>query len=168
MDLFRTIIILPGMVTVIIPSLILNLSPYAVVSPDEGRFWGACAALAAGLFLSVWTVRLFVKLGKGTPAPWNPPQTLVIAGPYRWVRNPMITGVILILAGETLLFQSEALGRWSLIFLGMNMIYFPWVEEPGLRRRFGEAYVIYAKHVPRWMPRVTPWDPDENNSGEES
>jgi protein-S-isoprenylcysteine O-methyltransferase Ste14 len=77
-----------------------------------------------------------------------------VRGPYRHVRNPMITGVALILGGEAVLFQSWPLAILLAVFVGVNAIYFPLVEEPGLRRRFGAEYDVYRANVPRWVPRL--------------
>ena len=62
------------------------------------------ALIGLGLVLVVWTVRLFVTLGKGTLAPWDATTKLVVRGPYRHIRNPMIAGVACVLAGEVALF----------------------------------------------------------------
>jgi protein-S-isoprenylcysteine O-methyltransferase Ste14 len=110
--------------------------------------------IAIGLALVAWTVRLFVGVGQGTLAPWDPTSTLVVRGPYRYVRNPMITGVATILAGEALLFRSWGIVVELAIFVVVNALYFPLVEEPGLRRRFGAEYEEYRARVPRWLPRV--------------
>jgi protein-S-isoprenylcysteine O-methyltransferase Ste14 len=115
--------------------------------------------LAMGLSLMVATIRLFHRVGQGTLAPWNPTQKLVVEGPYRRVRNPMISGVLFCLAGEALLFASPAIATWWALFLLGNSIYMPLVEEPGLRARFGTDYERYCRHVRRWLPRLTPWDP---------
>lgn len=104
-----------------------------------------------------WTIRLFVSQGRGTLAPWDPTSRLVVAGPYRHVRNPMISGVLCVLLGEAALFGSAPLVLWFGIVLGVNAVYMPLVEEPGLVRRFGADYESYRAHVPRWLPRLTPW-----------
>jgi protein-S-isoprenylcysteine O-methyltransferase Ste14 len=114
------------------------------------------ALLLAGLGLVAWTVKLFATEGRGTLAPWQPTAKLVVRGPYRHVRNPMITGVALILGGEALFFQSLALAILLAVFVGVNAIYFPLVEEPGLSRRFGAEYDDYRRRVPRWVPRLRP------------
>ena len=80
-----------------------------------------------------------------------------MVGPYRHVRNPMITGVALLLAAQALWAGSWILAAWLAIFLGVNHAFFLLVEEPGLVARFGEGYRVYTMHVPRWMPRRTPW-----------
>jgi protein-S-isoprenylcysteine O-methyltransferase Ste14 len=117
------------------------------------------ALLSEGLLLVTVTVRLFMNIGKGTLAPWDPTQRLVVTGVYGYVRNPMISGVFAILAAETIIFRSPPLLIWSLGFLIVNIIYMPLIEEPSLRRRFGAAYDEYARNVPRWFPRSTPWIP---------
>jgi len=114
----------------------------------------------------VATIRLFVTLGKGTLAPWEPPQRLVVQGVYRHVRNPMISGVILVLLGESLLTASLPLFRWFLVFAVVNSAYIPLLEEPGLVKRFGEAYLTYKRNVPRWVPRLTPWNDGSDTSRE--
>jgi protein-S-isoprenylcysteine O-methyltransferase Ste14 len=71
----------------------------------------------------------------------------------------MITGVLCILVGEAALFGSVPLLTWAAAFFAVNAVYMPLVEEPGLRRRFGEGYEAYRAAVPRWIPRLRPWDP---------
>jgi protein-S-isoprenylcysteine O-methyltransferase Ste14 len=115
---------------------------------------------AAGLALAAGTMRRFATQGEGTLAPWDPPRKLVVSGVYRHVRNPMISGVLGILAGEGLFFGSTAVLGWFAIFAAANAIYIPLFEEPGLAARFGRDYETYKRHVPRWIPRLTPWDPE--------
>ena len=160
--LLKTIIILPGTILVFVPSVILvatsntRVSP-GLVGPAQLLFWISMAAAAVGLFLAVWTVTLFIKFGQGTPAPWDPPRKLVVKGPYRHVRNPMISGVLFLLTSEAMLFQSWPIFFWLTIFFFLNQIYFPLFEERSLEKRFGNDYLQYKKHVPRWVPRLTPW-----------
>jgi protein-S-isoprenylcysteine O-methyltransferase Ste14 len=162
-SLLRALLILPGNVLVVVPALLLWLSGWrpAAWSASPATL-GALAlgvALAGlGFTLMVRTVRLFVRRGKGTPAPWDPPRRLVVEGVYRRVRNPMISGVICVLLAEALLFRSPPLGLWAAVFVAANMIYIPIFEEPGLERRFGEAYGAYKANVPRWIPRLRPWE----------
>ena len=109
--------------------------------------------LLGGLFLFAWCVSLFARVGRGTLAPWDPTQNLVAVGPYEYVRNPMITGVAAILAGQALITGSRALAVWLLIFVAINFTYFVLIEEPSLARRFGAPYLEYKARVPRWIPR---------------
>ncbi len=113
--------------------------------------------LLAGLTLAIWTIRLFQNKGKGTLAPWDATRHLITSGPYAYIRNPMITGIFLILTGEACLLGSYAIGIWTVLFLVINLIYFPLSEEPGLRARFGKEYDTYCQNVPRYIPRLTPW-----------
>jgi protein-S-isoprenylcysteine O-methyltransferase Ste14 len=149
----RAVLLLPFTVTVVVPALIIWWNGASV-------WWGSVggvALLALGLVLVVWTVRLLSSVGEGTLAPWDPTAKLVVRGPYRHVRNPMISGVAFVLAGEATLLGSKALALWFAAVVLVNAIYIPLVEEPGLRRRFGAEYDAYAAGVPRWLPRVSPW-----------
>ena len=110
-----------------------------------------------GFTLFAWCVKLFAAVGHGTLAPWDPTRRLVVVGPYRYVRNPMISGVAMMLFGEALLWGSWVLGIWSCVFLTINHIYFLFSEEPSLERRFGDDYRLYRANVPRWIPRLRPW-----------
>jgi protein-S-isoprenylcysteine O-methyltransferase Ste14 len=115
--------------------------------------------LAIGLALFVASLRRFAGEGQGTLAPWDPPRELVVRGPYRFVRNPMISGVCFVLFGEALVLASLAHAAWAAAFVGLNLVYIPLVEEPGLERRFGEPYREYRAHVRRILPRLRPWEP---------
>ncbi len=115
--------------------------------------------LFVGSLLFVSSLRRFARDGKGTLAPWDPPRRLVIHGPYRYVRNPMISGVVFVLFGEALILLSGPHAQWAFIFLLINIIYIPLLEERQLRERFGAEYVEYCRHVPRLLPRLRPWTP---------
>lgn len=166
--LIKAIIILPGTVIVFIPVLLLKFSQTtsfapSLVSPNQLHFWLAFVVAIIGLGLAVWTVSLFMKNGGGTPAPWQPPKKLVIRGPYRYVRNPMITAVILMLSALAIFFQSWPIAVWMIIFFVGNAIYFPLIEEKGLEKRFGSVYLQYKAHVPRWIPRLRAWTPPDSD-----
>jgi protein-S-isoprenylcysteine O-methyltransferase Ste14 len=152
-------LLLPGVVTVGVPALIVwrsgaGIEPVGLIG---------LPLIALGLIVVVSTIRLFAIVGRGTLAPWDPTSRLVVRGPYRYVRNPMISGVLLILLGEAALFGSLALLLWFGLVLAANAVYMPLVEEPALQRRFGEEYERYRAHVPRWIPRVRPWDDQESD-----
>jgi protein-S-isoprenylcysteine O-methyltransferase Ste14 len=154
----RAILVLPGNVLGVIPALLLWWSgDWRLSRPDEPTFWLGAACLAAGLTLMTLTIRLFAIEGRGTLAPWDPTRRLVVRGVYRNVRNPMISGVLFNLAGEALLLRAPVLAGWLALFFGVNALYLPLVEEPGLERRFGEEYRRYKRGVPRWIPRLRPW-----------
>ena len=154
------------MVIVVIPILILSrtesLSRISIAS-----FIVGFGFIALGLTLMYQTISLFVTVGKGTLAPWMPTQKLVARGIYRYVRNPMISGVLCVLLGESSLFGSLPLFLWFLFFLLLNMIYIPIFEEPGLEDRFGSDYKLYKENVPRWIPRLTAWTPSLDSQGDD-
>ena len=118
-----------------------------------GRALGA-VLIVAGVALAGWCIVLFARVGKGTLAPWDPTSRLVAVGPYRYTRNPMITGVATTVAGQSLLIGSRLIALWFLIFVAINHTYFLLSEEPGLEDRFGEDYRAYKRQVPRWIPRA--------------
>jgi protein-S-isoprenylcysteine O-methyltransferase Ste14 len=160
--LAKAILLLPANVVLVIPALLAwaaagTAGAASPPRPDDWAAWAGLGLFAAGLALSAWTVRLFAATGSGTPAPWDPVSELVVAGPYRHCRNPMITGVIAMLGGEALAFRSPALAAWCAAFSLANALYLPLVEEPGLVRRHGAAYERYRRSVPRWLPRWRPW-----------
>lgn len=147
---------------VFIPMRICRRYHIAPGLPETPVEWVSAAAAVLlfliGITLFVTTVALFAKRGKGTLAPWDPPATLVVRGPYRFVRNPMISGVVLILLAESLFLRSMPHLMWTVMFLSFNLIYIPALEEPQLEERFGEAYRVYKRNVPRFLPRLSPWD----------
>ncbi len=121
--------------------------------------------LLVGAVLFVASLRRFAGEGQGTLAPWDPPRRLVVRGPYRHVRNPMISGVIFLLFGEALALVSRPHAAWAIAFLALNLIYIPLVEEPQLERRFGDPYREYRANVGRFLPRLRPWQPPGGNDG---
>jgi protein-S-isoprenylcysteine O-methyltransferase Ste14 len=167
----RAIALLPGNVTIVVPVLILVFGE----GPNVG--WGlggvpavlvsllGAAMVLAGFGLWLWTVRLFHRIGKGTLAPWDPTSKLVVEGPYRYVRNPMITAVGSLLVGEAIFFGSPWILAWAAFFIGINFAFFLLGEEPGLERRFGDEYRAYKRSVPRWIPRRTFWRPNSEDRG---
>jgi len=158
----RSIGLLPGLVTVAIPALLIYLSGTNV---GWGLDWpwrelplvAGVAAFVFGLRLVWETISLFGSVGEGTLAPWDPTRKLVVTGPYLRVRNPMITGVGLVLLGEAALLGSPQILIEFGVFALANGIYIPLIEEPGLVNRFGNDYVEYRRAVPRWIPRREPW-----------
>ena len=154
-----SILLLPVVVTIVVPRWLqradvpLAGSLHATASAATATQILGTIILVGGVALFLWCVVLFANVGKGTLAPWDPTQRLVATGPYRFVRNPMISGVAGILAGEALLLRSPRLAVWLGLFIIINEVYFRLVEEPGLERRFGDEYRRYRAAVPRWIPR---------------
>ncbi len=143
----------PGIIAVAIQVTII----YFTGISQPGSIVIGCVFNLLGLSLMIWTTRLFITVGKGTLVPWNPPEKLVVLGVYRYVRNPLITGVSCVLLGEAVFFGSLWLLGWVGVFVAANMIYIPLGEEPGLARCFGDDYRHYKQNVPSWIPRWRPW-----------
>ena len=85
------------------------------------------------------------------------PRRFVVDGPYRYVRNPMISGVIFFLAGEAAILRSLPHLIWTLTFSVINLAYIPLLEEPLLATKFGQQFEEYCRHVGRFLPRLRPW-----------
>jgi len=154
-------LVLPGLSVILIPAALVRLTRSMHVGWGLASPWHVFPVVLGGLLIvfgltfGAWTSALFLKFGCGTPAPWDPPRQLVIRGPYRHVRNPMIASVFFMLLGEAALFGSWVILGWFCVFLAANLVYIPAVEEPRLARRFGEDYLRYRRNVPRWIPRRT-------------
>ena len=158
------IAVLPFTVAVLIPIWIARRGAVGFDFAATPAQWtqavaGLCV-LAVGAALFIASLGRFMQDGRGTLAPWDPPRSLVVRGPYRYVRNPMISGVAFVLFGEALLLRSRPHLVWALVFLGINCVYIPLLEEPMLAARFGDDYRRYCRNVPRLIPRFRPWAPD--------
>jgi len=159
----KAIILLPFIVVVLLPFLLYvgNIDHlFPVVDKTTYipyRIGIGFPLVFIGLSIFIITNKLFATIGKGTLAPWDPPQKMVIEGPYRYCRNPMITAVLLIIVGESFLLASFPILIWALFFYAMTTIYFMLSEEPELEKRFGKEFLVYKANVPRWIPRLRPW-----------
>jgi len=146
-------VLVPGLAVVLVPYWILRVTG-RLSGPAIGLLEAASIALVIlGVAMVIWVSLTFATRGKGTPVPIVPPQVLVAEGLYRFVRNPMYVGALLVLAAEAILFRSA----WILLYAG-----FLWlalhtfaflIEEPDLERRFGDSYRQYRESTPRWIPR---------------
>jgi len=149
----------PGIVLVYIPFWITRFR-----IPAGEPAWQmilAAALILLGVAPGIESARRFVFVGRGTLMPTVPTEHLVVTGFYRYVRNPMYTGVLFALIGEAMLFESRALlieiaGVWLAVHL-----FVCFYEEPTLTRRYSTDYLRYKQHVPRWLPRITPWQDGE-------
>lgn len=157
----KAILLLPVNAVIVIPALILLFSKAKIQVAFNLLSSLGVFCFIGGLFLAAQTIRLFRVKGQGTLAPWNPPLKQVWEGPYLYVRNPMISGIGFMLLGEVIFFLNDGLAVWMMIFFIANALYIPYWEEPGLLKRFGSAYDIYRVNVPRWIPRLTAWNPKE-------
>lgn len=143
---------MPGTFAVYLPCFILARS--GSVFPHEWGFlqYLSLPPILAGAAIILRCVRDFWLIGRGTLAYFDPPKKLVVAGLYRYVRNPMYVGVFLMLAGETLHFKSVALLEYTAVWFVLIHLVVRFYEEPRLRRRFGESYDSYCRLVHRWLP----------------
>ena len=137
--------------------LALRVRHFDAVRGQYLPFWTGfigIAFFALGAVTVVSCVAAFVLFGKGTPAPFDPPRQFVASGPYRFVRNPMYVGAVLVLSGFGLYTRSPSvLGLGALALLSSHL-FVVFVEEPGLSARFGESYRAYRLNVNRWIPRA--------------
>jgi protein-S-isoprenylcysteine O-methyltransferase Ste14 len=142
-----------GLVLVFLPMRLISWS--GVSQPEHiGGFQAAgMVVVATGAGAILWCILSFAMLGKGTPAPFDPPRRLVVRGPYKFVRNPMYIGAGLALAGAALFYQSRALAGYAALFLLLMHAFVVWYEEPTLRSTFGAQYESYCKRTGRWWPR---------------
>jgi protein-S-isoprenylcysteine O-methyltransferase Ste14 len=137
---------LPGLVAFVVPWFV-----FAPHTPPGGVRPTGVAVLAVGTFILGWCVRDFYVLGRGTLAPWEPPRVLVVRGLYRYSRNPMYVGVLCIVAGWGLGFQSIALIAYAVALGVLFHLRIVLSEEPFLARTHGVQWEQYAARVPRWL-----------------
>ncbi len=141
-----------GFVLVFLPARLISWSGVSA-QPSFG-FTQAIGMVVVGLggALALWCVLTFALLGKGTPAPFDPPRRLVIRGPYRFVRNPIYLGAAMALAGAALFYESSALAGYAGAFILVTHAFVLLYEEPTLRSTFGTEYDGYCRRVRRWRP----------------
>lgn len=139
------------------PTIVAGLVPWLLTrwhaddQPLALRILGVLL-LVLGAALVLETTTRFALQGRGTPAPWAPPERFVVRGSYRLVRNPMYVGVIALIVGQGLLLGHEILFAWAAAAWLFFHLFVLFEEEPGLRRRFGAEYEDYCARVARWLP----------------
>jgi protein-S-isoprenylcysteine O-methyltransferase Ste14 len=139
----------PGTVAGLVPYLLGRLGgPRLEVAAMPVVGAALVAAGAAGL---AWCFALFVRVGRGTPAPYDPPVHLVTAGPYRWSRNPMYVAVLLVTVGIAGLTGSVLVAGYAVLLTAIFHLRVRLYEEPRLRHQFGRDYDDYQAAVPRWL-----------------
>ena len=141
-----------GFLLVFVPASLIRrsgLAPPSEIGPIQ--VLGAIVTMA-GALLALWCILTFVFVGKGTPAPFDPPRALVVRGPYRYVRNPMYIGGGAALLGAAIYYQSMALTAYAVLFVLAMNLFVRLSEEPILRRSFGRDYEDYCRQVGRWWP----------------
>jgi len=141
------------------PTIVAGLVPWLITrwhaeeQPLALRILGG-VALAIGAALVLETTARFALQGRGTPAPWAPPERFVERGSYRFVRSPMYLGVLALIVGQALLLGREILFAWAVAAWLIFQLFLVLHEEPELRRRFGAHYEGYSRRVGRWLPRL--------------
>ena len=143
-----------GLVLIYVPASLLSWSGIVRPAAIELQQVAGMILGAIGAVVALWCVFTFAFIGRGTPAPFDPPRRLVIQGPYRFVRNPMYIGAGLALFGAALFYQSLPLLGYTVLFFLVTHLFVVWYEEPTLRRTFGQEYEAYCHRVRRWWPSV--------------
>ena len=139
-----------SLVLIFLPARILTAT--GIVGPTVIGVWQVAGIMMglAGASLALWCILTFVFVGRGTPAPFDPPRRLVVQGPYRLVRNPMYIGAGIAVLGAAMFYQSFALAGYVGVFLLMMHVFVIGYEEPTLRRMFGHEYEVYCQNTGRW------------------
>jgi protein-S-isoprenylcysteine O-methyltransferase Ste14 len=145
-------ILVPGTELVLVPLAVVRLGVGPRFELGPARYAGL-VPLLAGLAVILRCFADFVRRGRGTPAPYDPPRALVVAGLYRYVRNPQYVGVVLVVLGEALLTGMAVLFGYAAVLAIGYYLFVRYYEEPTLGRLFGEPYARYREAVPRWFPR---------------
>ena len=120
--------------------------------PEGARLPVSVPMIAIGLAVTAWSAFHFLKV-RGTPVPFNPPPTVVNTGPYRYARNPMLTGVFLFLFGIGFIVNSASLVFFfTPLYVLINVWELKKIEEPELIKRLGNEYIEYRNHTPMFIP----------------
>ena len=143
--------------TIVVPGLGGVWFPWWILTRHGGTAtpvaWEAVPVIVAGAALYGWCVWNFAAVGGGTPGLWDAPRRVVATGPYRWVRNPIYIGALLVVLGEAWLFMSLPLLAYAGVMAVVFHLFVIGYEERRLRHRFGDTYLEYRRQVPRWIPR---------------
>jgi len=142
-----------GFVLVYLPGRFLSWSGIVAPATTGPLQVAGMILVAIGTVIALWCVLTFVFIGKGTPAPFDPPRKLVVRGPYRFVRNPMYIGAGMTLAGVAIFYESLSIFIYTGLFFLITHLFVVLYEEPTLRRTFGTEYEAYVGRVSRWLPR---------------
>jgi protein-S-isoprenylcysteine O-methyltransferase Ste14 len=142
--------------TVLAPGMVAGVAPLRWIAPraagPDGWRWVGLVPLTLGVAIYLWCAWDFAATGMGTPAPIDAPKILVVRGLYRFLRNPMYAGVLLVLAGESLLLGSTSIALYGAAVASGFHLFVTLYEEPSLRSKFGASYEAYCQRVSRWIP----------------
>ena len=137
---------------VVVPRRILRVSGYVWGGSPAWSELAGIGLVIVGLALVMWCLVTFAFVGKGTAAPFDPPRTLVVVGPYQYVRNPIYIGAVAVMLGAAMYLWSGWLALYALVVLLVTHLLVIFYEEPHLRQVFGQPYEDYLRSVHRWMP----------------
>jgi protein-S-isoprenylcysteine O-methyltransferase Ste14 len=121
--------------------------------PDWLRIPGIILAIF-GAMIALSCISAFAFFGKGTPAPFDAPREFVAVGPYKYVRNPMYLGAVLVIIGVSFILRSPSALGVALFFITLMHLFLLIYEEPTLEHKFGNSYLEYKCRVHRWLPQV--------------
>ena len=158
------LVLAPGTVAGLIPRWISHWSlqpPFLGFAPFRAI---GILLMAAGIAVVLEAFARFALQGIGTPAPIHPPRHLVVSGSYRYVRNPMYVALTALILGQALFLGDKNLLAYAILPWLVACIFVLLYEEPTLRKTFGAEYENYCAHVPRWIPRLTPWPSGHNRT----
>jgi protein-S-isoprenylcysteine O-methyltransferase Ste14 len=120
--------------------------------PEGARLAVSIPMIAVGFAVTAWSAFHFLKV-RGTPVPFNPPPKVVNTGPYRYARNPMLTGVFLFLFGIGFIVNSVSLVFFfTPLYVLINVWEIKEIEEPELIERLGDEYIEYQRQTPMFIP----------------
>ncbi len=149
-------LVLPGFFCLLLPPIL------AYFDPRSGNGWDfGFVLIGCGLAVVLQCARDFYVAGKGTVAPWDPPKHLVVVGLYRFTRNPIYVGDLILVSGWALTTGSHWVGFYLVILAVGFHLRVIFHEEPRLSRNFPSEWAVYSANVPRWFPRFTPWSAPE-------
>ncbi len=149
---------------VVAPGTVAGLGPWLIThweipgSSPPARVILGVVLIVFGLVPPVHAFTQFAAAG-GTPMPVAPTERLVVTGFNRFLRNPMYAGLLTVILGQALLFDSPWLVLYAVIGWIVTASFVHWYEEPTLAGEYGEQYEQYRRNVPAWTPRLTPWSP---------
>lgn len=149
----------------ILPWMLVWVESIVGVSPIRfaSQLLVGSVIFAMASLLNVWSAVTMAIVGQGTPLPTDGPRRLVVAGPYRWLRNPMAVGGLTQGAGIAI-----AVGSWLMLLavvaggLLWNQLVRP-IEERYLQQTFGDEFERYQSVVSCWIPRPKPYHADRKN-----
>ncbi len=142
--------------TILCPGTVTLLLPFLIFHPGYPQVWGGLIWLGfllivTGAAILLRCIYAFAQEGKGTLSPADPAQHLVVKGLYRYTRNPMYVGVMLVLLGEALFFNSAGMAWYAAVVFVVFNLFIRFYEEPYLRKNFGVEYEEYCRRVGRWL-----------------